>query len=332
MKKDLISIIVPIYKVEKYLRQCIDSIINQTYSNLEIILVDDGSPDNCGKICDEYVKIDKRIKVIHKENGGLSSARNAGLDIATGDYIGFVDSDDYIDKNMYEELINSINKYNSDIAVCTFSFKNKYRNKVVNYFNEEYLFKDKDKFIEAKDGKRRINPNAWTKLYKRKIFDNIRYPEGLIYEDSYVIYDIMNIADSVSYVPKPLYYYRERKNSVSKDKSGKCLDQVIALSKNIELLTKLGHYDIADFEKYRKVFALLKICNKLGHNSISNINYKSNKEEILLLCNELKDSKYLSNNQMNEINKILYDIDGYYKKLIFKIKISESLKRLLYYK
>ena len=104
MQKKLVSIIVPIYKVEKYLKQCLDSILNQTYENIEIILVDDGSPDNCGKICDEYASNDKRIRVIHKENGGLSSARNAGLDVATGEYISFIDSDDYVSENFIKRL------------------------------------------------------------------------------------------------------------------------------------------------------------------------------------------------------------------------------------
>ena len=104
LNEELISVIIPIYKVEKYLRECIDSIINQSFKNLEIILVDDGSPDNCGKICDEYAKKDNRLKVIHKENGGLSSARNAGLDIATGEYISFVDSDDYVSNKFIENL------------------------------------------------------------------------------------------------------------------------------------------------------------------------------------------------------------------------------------
>ena len=114
----LISIIVPIYNVEDYLKRCIDSILGQTYKNLEVILVDDGSPDKCGKICEEYKLIDSRIKVIHKKNGGLSSARNNGLDIATGDFIGFVDSDDYIERNMYESLIEALNNNNADIATC----------------------------------------------------------------------------------------------------------------------------------------------------------------------------------------------------------------------
>ena len=115
--EDLISIIIPVYKVEKYIYKCIDSVLNQTYKNLEIILVDDGSPDKCPEICEEYAKKDNRIKIIHKKNGGLSDARNAGLKVATGKYIGFVDSDDYIEKDMYQVLYNNIIKTNSDISI-----------------------------------------------------------------------------------------------------------------------------------------------------------------------------------------------------------------------
>ena len=118
MNNPLISIIVPIYNVEVYIRNCVDSILGQSYENIEIILVDDGSPDNCGDICDEYGSKDKRIKVIHKKNGGLSSARNAGIDIATGDYLGFIDSDDWIESDMYESLYTALTSHKADISVC----------------------------------------------------------------------------------------------------------------------------------------------------------------------------------------------------------------------
>lgn len=117
-KDELISVVVPIYNVEKYIEKCIDSIINQTYTNLEIILVDDGSPDKCGKICDEYAKRDKRIKVIHKENGGVSSARNIGLDNLNGEYVTFIDADDYISNNYCEELLNALKTENADCVAC----------------------------------------------------------------------------------------------------------------------------------------------------------------------------------------------------------------------
>ena len=132
MYKPLISIIVPIYKVEKYLKKCIQSIMNQTYLNFELILVDDGSPDDCPMICDNYAKLDNRIVVLHKQNGGLSDARNAGLDVARGEYIGFVDSDDFIANNMYEKLLSGLLAEDADMAVCNFS-----------YVDENYRFLDK---------------------------------------------------------------------------------------------------------------------------------------------------------------------------------------------
>ena len=119
---DLISVIVPIYKVKKYLNRCIDSVINQTYNNLEIILVDDGSPDSCPQICDEYAKKDKRIKVIHKQNGGLSDARNAGLDIASGDFVSFIDGDDYIHPQTYEIVMDVINKCPAEMICFHYQF------------------------------------------------------------------------------------------------------------------------------------------------------------------------------------------------------------------
>ena len=129
----MISVIVPVYKVEKYLRQCIESIQRQTYSDLEIILVDDGSPDGCPAICDEYARNDKRIKVLHQENGGLSVARNVGLDIAKGEYIAFVDSDDYIKENMYEMLYNKIVMEDADLIICSYDKVDENNNKIDNY-------------------------------------------------------------------------------------------------------------------------------------------------------------------------------------------------------
>ena len=183
--EDLISIIVPVYNVEKYIKKCIDSIINQTYKNLEIILVDDGSPDNCGKICDEYAEKDKRIKVIHKENGGLSDARNAGIKIARGCYIGFVDSDDWIDKNMYEKLYKTLKEKDADIACCKLiRYKNtiekiskKFDGRIVEYDQRQYI----KKFFKI-DSQECVY-YAWNKLYKRQVIDKEQYPIGLTSED-----------------------------------------------------------------------------------------------------------------------------------------------------
>lgn len=167
--QQMLSIIVPVYKVEKYLRQCLDSIVNQTYENLEIILIDDGSPDNCGKICDEYAQRDNRIKVIHKENGGLSSARNIGTQIAKGEYITYVDSDDWLDKNMYSELISALEKYNLDMVRCEAYTsdginkeiilpKEEYKNKI--FYDKEILYRYFDEFLCKV---------VWNAVYKKKL-------------------------------------------------------------------------------------------------------------------------------------------------------------------
>ena len=229
-----ISIIVPVYKVEKYLCRCIDSILNQSFEDFELILVDDGSPDSCGIICDEYCKKDKRIKVIHKENGGLSSARNAGLDIAQGEYIGFVDSDDYINKDMYNIMYREIKKTNSDIVICNyknvynydyFNIKAKYKIEDIKYFNkinalEELYGIKKIQFIVA-----------WNKLYKKSIFLNLRYEENKIHEDEFIIHKILYKCKNVKYINCELYYYMQRKNSImSEDFNIKKLDAVYALN------------------------------------------------------------------------------------------------------
>lgn len=182
MEKDLISVIVPVYNVEKYLEKCVQSIINQTYENLEIILVDDGATDNSGKICDEFAKKDSRIKVIHKENGGLSDARNFGLDIATGKYISFIDSDDFVNKRLFEILHKEIIKNDYDIAFCDY-FKFFENDNVDEEISNSYKILEHTKYsilnlyydIGHKHEKAVV---AWGKLYKSKFFKDIRYPKG----------------------------------------------------------------------------------------------------------------------------------------------------------
>lgn len=205
-----ISVIVPCYKVEEYLPQCIDSIIGQTYKNLEIILVDDGSPDKCPLICDEYAQKDSRIKVIHKENGGLSSARNAGLDIATGDYIAFVDSDDWLELDMYETLYNLINNYNVDIAVCDIvKFSNDVNVKDGDDGEDVLVITSpKDAFMHQFYEKPCIRFEVWNKLFRREIVSDIRFKEGQIYEDIYFDKCVFQRINRIAYIPKYKYCYR----------------------------------------------------------------------------------------------------------------------------
>lgn len=210
----LISVIVPVYKVERYLRQCVDSILAQTYSNLEIWLIDDGSPDNCPKICDEYAKLDKRIKVIHKDNGGLADARNAALDKLTGDYVVCVDSDDYISNTHIEGLYNLLKQNDADVAIntyCTFSGHvlpkpRKPKDKVYVYDNLHA--------IETMFYQKQFDTSAWGKLYKKDLFDNIRYPKGIVFEDLPTTYRLFLKAKKIVFQNIQSYYYLIRSNSI----------------------------------------------------------------------------------------------------------------------
>ena len=245
-----ISIIVPVYNVEKYLENCIESILNQTFKDFELILVDDGSTDNSGKICDIYEKKDSRIKVIHKNNGGLSSARNTGLDIACGKYVGFVDSDDSIHPKMYEVLYNLIKKYKSDISCCNykrtydiFSKEHKALNlkEVIEMSNIEAIEKLYDKDL----GVRLVV--AWNKLYHKRLFDNIRYKVGRIHEDEFIAHRILYKCKKITYVDNELYYYLQREGSTMSKKSYKRkVDALLSKSDRMRFCNKVGLTSMSD--------------------------------------------------------------------------------------
>lgn len=231
---DLISIIVPVYNVEKYIYQCVDSIINQTYTNIEIILVDDGSPDNCGKICDEYAQKDSRIKVIHKSNGGLSDARNHGIDVATGEWLMFVDSDDWIESDMAEKLYEAVSVNNAQIAQC----------KVV-LFDEEKEFIPDNFIVDAGcfSGLELLKRDviltafvvAWNKLYHKTIFSNLRYQKGIICEDEQIIHRILYRAERVCVLDDILYHYRQTPTSIMGNKySANRLDYFTGMAQRVK--------------------------------------------------------------------------------------------------
>ena len=213
MENYKISVIVPIYKVEAYLEQCISSITKQTYKNLEIILVNDGSPDNCGQLCDIYAKKDSRIKVIHKKNGGVSDSRNVALDIATGDYIGFVDGDDWININMYEILINEAKNEDADIVEC--KFKNIYdrdckidTKKVI----DKKIFNGEEAIKQHLNGKY-FYRCVWNKIYKKELFRDIRFPLGKTAEELYIIHKLFYRSNKLISIDFQGYYYYIRDNS-----------------------------------------------------------------------------------------------------------------------
>ena len=220
----MISIIVPIYKVEKYIHQCIESIINQTYKDLDIILIDDGSPDNCGEICDKYALKDSRIRVFHTTNKGLSAARNVGIRAAKGEYIGFVDSDDWIDPTMYEELLDNLIRYNADISACGVQVECKKR-KRKNVSNEisDTLY-TKDEAIRAHIYET-FDQYIWNKLYRSSIWGEIMFPEGKNFEDVSVFYRVLLSTSSIVFRSANLYHYRKRENIIANTQSMSNLEE-----------------------------------------------------------------------------------------------------------
>ena len=207
-----ISVIVPIYKVEPYLRKCLDSIVNQTYRNLEIILVDDGSPDKCGSICDEYAAKDSRIIVIHKENGGVSSARNAGVSEATGAWIGFVDADDWLEVDMFTYLIENAKDYDADITVCSHWEEQPYRSVACRVDTVRLLTGDEALELLLRDDV--VNNYLWNKLWKRELFQNIVFPVGRSFEDVATAYRLFERATRVVCLPVCKYHYRQHGGSI----------------------------------------------------------------------------------------------------------------------
>lgn len=231
--RPLISVIVPVYNVNMYLKRCLDSIRTQTYQNMNIILVDDGSTDSSGHICDEYANMDNRICTIHKANGGLSSARNVGISASKGEYITFIDSDDFVCNEYMQRLFQLLTDYKADISVMgyqKFTEPSKVnrcdRNLKIRYFT-------KTAAISNMWYKKNINCSAWGKLYKKSVFEGITFPEGKIFEDLGTTYKLFWQADRIVYSSERLYYYYQRNESIMKKKFD--LDKMdrITISENL---------------------------------------------------------------------------------------------------
>lgn len=217
MKDELISIVVPVYNVEEYITECLDSICNQRYEKIEIILVDDGSGDESGKICDRYEQFDSRIRVIHKENEGLSEARNTGMRLASGQYLMFVDSDDVIAENLTDQLYQLCKDTQAQIAMCDFMDYNK------NCQNDsdasEWILMDRNEAVYELCLDRKIKNFAWGKLYHRRLFDGIVFPAGQMFEDINTIYKVFLQSSRVVYTDMKGYYYRRRRGAITQTKS-----------------------------------------------------------------------------------------------------------------
>ena len=322
---DLISVIVPIYKVEKYLKKCVESILEQTYSNLDIILVDDGSPDNCGDIIEEFRKKNERIRTIHQKNGGLSDARNSGIKIAKGKYIVCIDSDDWIEKNMIEVLYKDIINTNSDISVCEFVEEDdlqnilstkKYNNEIIEFSSKEAL-----KSLIKKDI---LTNHAWNKLYKASLFEGIEYPKGQLMEDVSTTYKLFEKANKIVYQNTSLYHYIQRGTSILGNITEKRInDQEFAFfDRNKYLMEKYSEFkEIIELDNMYNVKTLYFLAILGGYKNLYNSKkyaeyyakykkvYKENKKDP-----EIKGNKSL---QLFYENRIVYKI---YVKLKRKIK------------
>ena len=214
-----ISVIVPIYKVEKYIDQCIQSILEQTFSDYEVILVDDGSPDNCGIICDEYAKKDKRVHVIHQKNGGISAARNAGLNSffcnVDNKYVTFIDSDDWISAYYLEQLYTTAIMTDADIVSCDYSSKQLVENNGKTNSDNIRIFSGKNALIERYKGDAQIRVSSWGKLYRRNLLEGLNFPEGKIHEDQWFSTMAYYFANRTVFLNDKLYFYRLRNDSIT---------------------------------------------------------------------------------------------------------------------
>lgn len=252
-RKPLVSVIIPCYKVEQYLPNCIESIINQSYDNWELILVDDGSPDKCGDICDEYVKQDNRISVVHKENGGLSSARNAGMKIMKGDFVTFLDSDDYLHMDTLKILVGYAEKYESQLVQCDFVRGNEIKfpiwkgnEKITEYNNHTIFTKFAAKIIVC------------GKLYKRDLLDGITMPEGIINEDDWTTWKLYYRASKIIVTNRPLYYYTVNPNSImSGMKKKPDTTYYSAYDERINFFKEKGEQDLEDASRMQFCKSLL---------------------------------------------------------------------------
>ena len=244
----MISVIVPVYNVEKYVGKCIESILKQTYTDFELILVNDGSTDHSYDICCEYKKKDSRIKIINKKNGGLSDARNVGIDASLGEYITFIDSDDFISRYMFEFLHNILIKNNADIAICSFLRVCENENpidKIPSEMNIQLLNSEEcyEAIYSSKCDEFTV---AWGKLYRRKLFDAIRYPYGKLHEDEFVTYKLYSRSEKVVYVPIQGYYYLNREQSIMNTKfSTRSLDRLDAYQEREDFFCDIGREDFA---------------------------------------------------------------------------------------
>lgn len=312
-EQPLISVIVPVYNVEKYLKKCVDSITSQTYKNLEILLVDDGSTDSSGQICNEFEKNDARIKVIHKKNGGLSDARNAGLDRAKGQYYAFIDSDDYIQDNTIEIMLNAIKKNKSEIAVCN----------MIRFLEEGetvqfYCPTDHEVLYQGNQRYKTLNqPSVCNKLFEAKLFEGIRFPKGKYYEDTFVYHEVLYRANNIVLTGTDSYWYLSREDSIvgQPQYTERYFDFIEAVYKRADFLLK---HDVQPYAKEACLSLYAAIANaesNIEENTKTIEKFSIARKKYTLAYNELMKTK----NQIGIKQKLRLMLLKYFPKLHVKI-------------
>lgn len=310
----MITVIVPIYNTEKYLKRCIDSIINQTYTNLEIILVDDGSTDNSSIICKEYEKNDNRIKYYKKKNEGQGQARNYGLERAKGDWISFVDSDDWIEKDMYKDMIEASKEYKSDLVICGWYRNHGFKQieqpcpqKAQKYNNEELI----KEYLAGNF----ITSSMCNKIYKKVLWDNIRFPSIRAREDAAILYQILAKSEHSIHIGKSKYIQYVRPGSTERQGFNKNKLEIINITKQTQKFI---------YEKYPNLYDYIalkpaKYCANLMQEILYSFKYNKNKREYEMLYSYLKEELFLDYS-----NNIIHSSD--YQELLYILKHQNLFK------
>lgn len=331
-----ISLIVPVYNVESYLERCIDSLINQTIKEIEILLIDDGSTDNSGHICDDYAKIDKRIRVIHKKNGGLSDARNRGLEIASGDYIGFVDSDDYVHRDMFQVMYETMFQENCDIVEV--GYKEFYEKDTVqvDITKKSLNVYDKNSAVIRTILDIKCRNYVWNKLYKKQLWKDIEFPVGKVYEDIFTTHKVISKSNKLVKLDANFYYYYQREGSIVNSKFNlkhhidhydAVKDMILFIEKEYPEMLSIAilKYLIDSFIS----FYMIKE-NRGSHKNLDNI-LRNMKKEIVDFSRYLgreneffdKAKQYFSTEECEEILKLR-------KKLIFQLRLLKLSTTVFY--
>lgn len=317
----MISVIVPVYKVEKYIDRCLESLINQDFDSFEIILVDDGSPDNCGNICDEYSKKFGFIKVVHKKNGGLSSARNVGLEVASGSYICFVDSDDWLDSHALSALYKIAIDNNAEIVSGSYKLakdsrvKNKSKNNVKIY--------DRDDALEyyLRQGMSNIISEypAWSKLYKAELFEGERFPVGQLYEDVVTVFKLIKKTKVYAKTEKIIYYYFQNTSSITHNKFKMADMDAIKIGEQLVEETQRENPRIQKYAYQKQIRGYFSVLCKMAIYGIDES--VDNPLEIVVSCVEVlkKNYKTLMKSEMPFLRKVILTGFCINYKVVFRI-------------